>query len=334
MDKTIVIAEAGVNHNGDVNLAKKLVDAALYAGADIVKFQSFKAEKITTKIAKKTSYQNKAIGQKINQYEMLKNLELSNKDIKKIYDYCNSLNIEFLSTAFDLESLAFLGNLDLVRYKIPSGEITNLPLIRRICKFKKPIILSTGMATLEEIEIALSNIENEGISRNDIKLLHCTSEYPAPYEDVNLFAMRTLAETFKIKVGYSDHTRGIAVAMAAVALGAEVIEKHLTLDNKMIGPDHKASLEPEEFKEMVTQIRNINIAMGDGVKRVTKSELKNKTLVRKSIVASKFIKKGEKLTERNLTTKRPEDGISPLMWDLILGQIANKDFVEDEFITL
>ena len=334
MNKSIIIAEAGVNHNGDINLAKKLVDAALYAGADIIKFQSFKAEQITTKSAKKTPYQNKAIGECFNQYEMLKNLELSNDDIQIIYNYCKKLKIEFLSTAFDIESAFFLKKFELRRYKIPSGELTNLPLIRKICKFNKPIILSTGMATLGEIEKAISNIENEGVSRSQIKLLHCTSEYPAPLEDVNLFAMKTLAETFKVKVGYSDHTEGISVAVAAVALGAEIIEKHLTLDKNMNGPDHKASLEPEEFREMVTQIRNINIALGDGVKRVTKSELNNKILVRKSIVASKSIKKGEIFTEENLTTKRPEYGIKPTMWDEIIGKKAIKDFDTDELITL
>ena len=334
MLKTIIIAEAGVNHNGDVILAKKLVDAALYAGADIIKFQSFKAEKITTKSAKKTPYQNKAIGKESNQYEMLKNLELSNKDIQVIYDYCKQLNIEFLSTAFDLESLDFLGDLELNRYKIPSGEITNTPLIRKICKFNKPIIMSTGMATLGEIEVAISNIENEGISKNNLNLLHCTSEYPAPLEDVNLSAMNTLAKAFKIKVGYSDHTEGISVAVAAAALGAEIIEKHLTLDKNMKGPDHKASLEPEEFKEMVSQIRNINMALGDGIKRLTESEKRNKKFVRKSIVALRAIKKGEILTEKNLTTKRPEDGINPLMWDQIIGKKAIKNFEKDEFIIL
>ncbi len=334
MNKTIIIAEAGVNHNGDVGLAKKLVDAAVYAGADIIKFQSFKAEKITTKSARKTPYQEKAIGKDLNQYEMLKKLELSNKDMLKIYDYCKKLNIEFLSTAFDSESLDFLGNLELLRYKIPSGEMTNLPLIREICKFNKSIIMSTGMATLGEIEIAISNIENAGISKNNLYLLHCTSEYPAPLNDVNLSAMKTLSKAFKVKVGYSDHTEGISVAIAAAALGAEIIEKHLTLDKNMKGPDHKASLEPEEFREMVSQIRNVKLALGDGIKRLTSSEKKNKKLVRKSIVALRSIKKGEILTDKNLTTKRPEDGISPLNWDQVIGKKANKNFDKDELITL
>ncbi|MDI7189572.1 N-acetylneuraminate synthase [Leptospira santarosai] len=333
--KTLIIAEAGVNHNGDLELARKLIDVAANAGADIVKFQTFEAERLVTKSAKKADYQNSATGNAAeSQYEMLKKLELSKENHEKLIQYCKQTGIEFLSTAFDLQSLAFLEQLNLSRYKIPSGEITNLPYLQKIGSSGKPIILSTGMSTLGEIESALLVLETTGAKRNEITVLHCNTEYPTPYSDVNLSAMKSIADAFKIKVGYSDHTSGIEVSVAAVALGASVIEKHFTLDRSLPGPDHKASLEPNELKTMVRSIRNVELSLGDGIKKPSNSELKNISIARKSIVAASSIKAGEIFTRENLTTKRPGDGISPMRFDEVIGLKAKRDFFEDELIDL
>ncbi|EMO15055.1 N-acetylneuraminate synthase [Leptospira santarosai str. CBC523] len=333
--KTLIIAEAGVNHNGDLELARKLIDVAANAGADIVKFQTFEAERLVTKSAKKADYQNSATGNAAeSQYEMLKKLELSKENHEKLIQYCKQTGIEFLSTAFDLQSLAFLEQLNLSRYKIPSGEITNLPYLQKIGSSGKPIILSTGMSTLGEIESALLVLETTGAKRNEITVLHCNTEYPTSYSDVNLSAMKSIADAFKIKVGYSDHTSGIEVSVAAVALGASVIEKHFTLDRSLPGPDHKASLEPNELKTMVRSIRNIELSLGDGIKKPSNSELKNISIARKSIVAAFSIKAGEIFTRENLTAKRPGDGISPMRLDEVIGLKAKRDFFEDELIDL
>ncbi|EMO32817.1 N-acetylneuraminate synthase [Leptospira santarosai str. HAI821] len=333
--KTLIIAEAGVNHNGDLELARKLIDVAANAGADIVKFQTFEAERLVTKSAKKADYQNSATGNAAeSQYEMLKKLELSKENHEKLIQHCKQTGIEFLSTAFDLQSLAFLEQLNLSRYKIPSGEITNLPYLQKIGSSGKPIILSTGMSTLGEIESALLVLETTGAKRNEITVLHCNTEYPTSYSDVNLSAMKSIADAFKIKVGYSDHTSGIEVSVAAVALGASVIEKHFTLDRSLPGPDHKASLEPNELKTMVRSIRNIELSLGDGIKKPSNSELKNISIARKSIVAAFSIKAGEIFTRENLTAKRPGDGISPMRLDEVIGLKAKRDFFEDELIDL
>ncbi|WP_061236317.1 N-acetylneuraminate synthase [Leptospira santarosai] len=333
--KTLIIAEAGVNHNGDLELARKLIDVAANAGADIVKFQTFEAERLVTKSAKKADYQNSATGNAAeSQYEMLKKLELSKENHEKLIQYCKQTGIEFLSTAFDLQSLAFLEQLNLSRYKIPSGEITNLPYLQKIGNSGKPIILSTGMSTLGEIESALLVLETTGAKRDEITVLHCNTEYPTPYSDVNLSAMKSIADAFKIKVGYSDHTSGIEVSVAAVALGASVIEKHFTLDRSLPGPDHKASLEPNELKTMVRSIRNVELSLGDGIKKPSNSELKNISIARRSIVAAFSIKAGEIFTRENLTAKRPGDGISPMRLDEVIGLKAKRDFFEDELIDL
>lgn len=332
MEKVFIIAEAGVNHNGDIGLAKKLIDKASEAGADAVKFQSFKAEKLVTKGAKKAEYQEKTTDIKENQFQMIKKLELDYEKHRELTDYCKSKNILFLSSPFDLESIDLLDDLGLDIFKIPSGEITNLPYLKKIATLKKKVILSTGMGNLGEIEKALDILRLLGTQ--DITVLHCNTEYPTPMEDVNLLAMNTIKDAFKVKVGYSDHTLGIEVPIAAVALGAIVIEKHFTLDKNMEGPDHKASLEPEELKEMVKSIRNIEKALGDGIKTPTKSESKNIDIARKSIVAAKGIAKGEVLTESNITVKRPGDGISPMRWDEVIGRIAIRDFKEDELIEI
>lgn len=332
MNKVFIIAEAGVNHNGDIELAKKLIDKASEAGADAVKFQSFKTERVVTKYARKAEYQEATTGSEENQYQMVKKLELDYDKHVELINYCKIKNIMFLSSPFDLESIDLLSNLHLETFKIPSGEITNLPYLRKIGKLKKKIILSTGMSTLGDIEKALEILRASGTT--DITVLHCNTEYPTPMEDVNLNAMETIKEAFKVKVGYSDHTLGIEVPIAAVALGATVIEKHFTLDKTMEGPDHKASLEPEELKEMVRCIRNIEKALGDGIKKLTESEKKNINIARKSIVAGRNIKEGEIFTEKNLEIKRPGDGISPMRWDEIIGQKAKRDFKEDELIEI
>lgn len=332
MNKVFIIAEAGVNHNGSIELAKKLIDKASEAGADAVKFQSFKAEKLVTKNAQKAEYQKVTTGKEENQFEMIKRLELDYEKHKELANYCKSRGIMFLSSPFDLESIDLLNNLSLEIFKIPSGEITNLLYLRKIGSLRKKVILSTGMSTLGDIEKAIEILKTSGTT--DITVLHCNTEYPTPMKDVNLNAMNTIKEAFKVEVGYSDHTLGIEVPIAAVALGATVIEKHFTLDKTMEGPDHRASLEPNELKEMVRCIRNIEKAIGDGVKRLTESESKNINIVRKSIVACRDINKGEVLTEENLTIKRPGDGISPMRWDEVIGKVANRDYEEDEMIEI
>ena len=332
MKKVFIIAEAGVNHNGSIELAKRLIDKAAEAGADAVKFQSFKAENLVTKTAKKAEYQETTTGKAENQFQMIKKLELDYEKHGELMNYCQEKGIMFLSSPFDLESIDLLHKLELEIFKIPSGEITNLPYLRKIGKLKKKVILSTGMSTLGDIEQALDILRENGT--DDITVLHCNTEYPTPMKDVNLNAMNTIRDAFKVEVGYSDHTLGIEIPIAAVALGATIIEKHFTLDKTMEGPDHRASLEPNELKAMVTAIRNIENAMGDGVKELTESESKNIKIARKSIVASKNIKKGEIFTEENLGIKRPGDGISPMSWDQVIGKIAKQDFKEDEKIEI
>ncbi|MGI9526130.1 MAG: N-acetylneuraminate synthase [Weeksellaceae bacterium] len=333
MSKVIIIAEAGVNHNGSLEKAKKLIEEAANAGADYVKFQTFKTELSITKNASKAEYQQNNTGGNESQFEMVKKLELTFNGFKMLKNYCDELNIGFLSTGFDNPSLDFLENLNPDFYKIPSGEITNLPYLRKVAKFKRKIILSTGMASIEEIREAFNVFLKEGIKKEDITILHCNTEYPTPFEDVNLKAMLHIQKEFGVDIGYSDHTLGIEVPIAAVALGAKFIEKHFTLDKSMSGPDHKASLEPDELKAMVSGIRNIEKAIaGSGIKEPTVSEKKNIPIARKSIVASKPIKAGEMFTVDNITTKRPGTGISPMSWDSIIGQEAKKDFNEDDLI--
>ena len=329
---TLVIAEAGVNHNGDLLLAKKLVDAASKAGADVVKFQTFKASDLVTEEAEQADYQKKALCQSQGQLAMLKGLELQLDHHNELIEYCQNLGIEFLSTAFDSTSINDLAKLNLKRWKIPSGEITNLTYLRQIGAQRKPIILSTGMANLGEIEAAIAALEQVGSNRHQITLLHCTTEYPAPVEEVNLKAMQTMAQSFGVAIGYSDHTDGIAVPIAAVAMGASVIEKHITLDRSMPGPDHKASVEPHQFSAMVEGIRTIESALGDGIKRPTLSEQANLPVVRKSLVAARPIRKGELFSEANLTAKRPGTGISPMQWDDWIGRRASRDFQANELI--
>ncbi len=332
MDNVFIIAEAGDNHNGDYNLALKLIDVAKSSGADAVKFQTFKTEKIISKYANKAEYQKSTTGSDENQFDMVKKLELSFKQFKNIKKYCDQKNILFLSTPFDLDSVEFLDSLDIPLWKIPSGEITNIPYLIKIAKTGKPIIMSTGMCYMEEIKYAVEILKNNGAGK--ITLLHCNTEYPTPYEDVNLNAMIAIKKDFGFDVGYSDHTLGIEIPIAAVAMGAKVIEKHFTLDKNLEGPDHQASLEPEELSAMVRSIRNIEVAMGDGVKKPSKSEAKNIDIARKSIVANRDIKKGEILTEDNLAIKRPGNGISPIKWYEIIGKKATRDFKEDELIEL
>lgn len=333
--KTLIIAEAGVNHNGSIEQAKKLVDAAAEAGADYVKFQTFKAANLVTKTAARAEYQDANTGDKDSQYEMLKKLELTGNMHEDLISYCKSKSIKFLSTGFDLESLDYLNSIGIDLIKIPSGEITNLPYLRKIAGFKKPIILSTGMADLEEVKQAYNILISEGIKSEDLTILHCNTEYPTPMGDVNLRAMNAIGTELDVKTGYSDHTLGIEVPIAAVALGATVIEKHFTLDRNLPGPDHKASLEPDELKSMVIAIRNIEKALsGSGKKEPSPSEIKNKNIARKSIVASRAIKEGEKLSDKNLTVKRPGTGISPMEWDMVINKKATRDFKKDEFIEI
>jgi N,N'-diacetyllegionaminate synthase len=331
MSKTLIIAEAGVNHNGDIHLAKKLIVAAADAGADYIKFQTFKAENLVNKSAEQADYQKENTGKTESQFDMLKRLELSYDDFDELEKSCQEHDIKFLSTAFDFESIEYLKN-KLDFYKIPSGEITNLPYLEKVAKLNLPIIMSTGMANMQEVKEALAVLEKNGIIRNNITILHCNTEYPTPMKDVNLNAMLTIANELGVKVGYSDHTLGIEIPIAAVAMGAKVIEKHFTLDKNMQGPDHKASLEPHELKAMVDGIRNIEQAMGSGVKTPSASELKNKEVARKSIVAASSIKQGEVFTSQNITTKRPGTGISPMQWHERIGTPAQKDYKEDELI--
>ncbi|HIP14922.1 MAG TPA: N-acetylneuraminate synthase [Sulfurimonas autotrophica] len=333
MSKVFIIAEAGVNHNGSIELAKQLIDVASNAGADAVKFQTFQAEKLVSKNAKKATYQQENMSDNDDsQLNMLKKLELDIDTHNELIEYCSSKNIMFLSTPFDLESVALLDSLGLEIFKIPSGEITNLPYLRKIAKLGKKIILSTGMATLGEVEDALDILTCNGTPKENITLLHANTMYPTPMEDVNLQAMVTIGRAFGVAYGYSDHTLGIEVPTAAVALGASVIEKHFTLDKTMQGPDHKASLEPNELKAMVQAIRNIEKAMGDGIKKPSKSETPNIKVARKSIVANRNIKKGEILTEEHLAIKRPGNGISPMRWDAVVGSVASRDYEVDELI--
>ena len=334
INHTIIIAEAGVNHNGDLNLAKKLVDVAAEAGADMVKFQTFKAENIAIQSAPKAKYQieNTSINQ--SQFDILKNLELTSSMHEELIIYCKKKKITFFSSGFDIHSLNYLNSLGLNQFKIPSGEITNLPYLRHVASFGKPIILSTGMTELEEIKDAIKVLGDSGIEKKYITVLHCNTEYPTPLKDVNLKAMSTIRDTLNVKVGYSDHTLGIEVAIAAVALGANIIEKHFTLDRNLVGPDHKASLEPKELKLMVKSIRNIEQSLGSKIKKPSSSEAKNKYIVRKSLVAIKPIKSGEKFTIDNVSTKRPAKGISPMQWDKVIGKIANKNFAIDELIKI
>lgn len=327
-----VIAEAGVNHNGRLDLAKELVDAAKEAGADCIKFQTFVSKNIVSKTAAKADYQKEQTDSEESQYDMLKKLELSFEDFEALNTYCKHKAIEFMSTAFDFDSIDFLERLGMDTWKVPSGEITNLPYLIKIAKLNKPVILSTGMSTMADIRSAIKALKDNGAG--ELTVLHCTTEYPTPFEDVNLTVMNTIRETFEVKVGYSDHTRGIEVPIAAVALGATVIEKHFTLDRTMEGPDHKASLEPNELRAMVESIRHIESALGTGLKQPVESEIKNIVAARKSIVAMKAIQKGDLFTEENLTVKRPGNGISPMQWFDVLGKPAPRDFEEDELIEL
>jgi N,N'-diacetyllegionaminate synthase len=330
MAEVFIIAEAGVNHNGSKELAKKLIDVAADAGADAVKFQTFKAENLVSKNAQKAEYQKQTTDSGESQYEMIRKLELDAETHKELMAYCDGKGIMFLSTPFDHESIDLLDELGLEIFKIPSGEITNLPYLRHIGSLDKTIILSTGMADLGEIEDALGVLTEAGTSKEKITVLHANTEYPTPMEDVNLKAMQTIADAFKIDVGYSDHTLGIEVDVAAVAMGAKVIEKHFTLDKSMEGPDHKASLEPHELKAMVESIRNIEKALGQGVKKPSRSESKNVAIARKSIVARRDIKAGERFSDENITAKRPGNGISPMRWDEVIGRTAQKNYKADE----
>jgi N,N'-diacetyllegionaminate synthase len=336
MEKVIIIAEAGVNHNGDINLAKQLIDVAVDAGVDYVKFQTFKSESLVSKSAKKASYQIENTKDATeNQLQMLKKLELSHQQHIELISYCEQKNISFFSTAFDLESLDYLKTLGLSMVKIPSGEITNLPYLRKAATLFSEVIISTGMSSIKDINNALNVFISAGIPKNKISILHCNTEYPTPMKDVNLYAMLTIHKEFEVTIGYSDHTLGIEVPIAAVALGAKVIEKHFTLDRNLPGPDQLASLEPNELKAMVQAIRNIELAIsGNGTKEPSESEKKNIEIARKSIVAKTTIKRGEFFSEMNITTKRPGNGISPMLWDELIGQVANKDFNKDDLIDL
>ena len=328
--KTLIIAEAGVNHNGNFELAKQLVDKAVEGGADIVKFQTCKAENVISRYADKAEYQKVTTGEADSQLEMVRKLMLTYEEYGKLKEYCDERGIEFLSTAFDLPSVDYLHSIGMRRWKIPSGEITNLPLLIKIAKLGEPIIMSTGMSELSEVADAIKVLKENGAG--EITILHCTTEYPAPYEDVNLKAIDSMKETFDLPVGYSDHTKGLEIPVAAVARGACVIEKHFTLDRNMEGPDHKASIEPDELKQMVDMIRHVEVAIGDGVKKVSPSELKNQDIARKSIIAKTAIKAGDVFTEENITTKRPGSGINPMKWFDLLGKTAKHDYQEDYLI--
>lgn len=334
MKKTFIIAEAGVNHNGEIDIAKELIDVAFKAGVDAVKFQSFKADKTVSKNTVKAPYQKHTTNETESQYQMIKKLELSFEDHVELIDHCKQKSIIFLSSPFDIESINLLRRLGLETIKIPSGEITNLPYLRAIGELNKKIILSTGMSDIGEVEDAIDVLVKSGTGKNNIAILHANTEYPTPMEDVNLNAMLTIKQAFSVPVGYSDHTNGIEVPIAAVAVGAEIIEKHFTLDKNLEGPDHKASLNPGELFQMVKAIRNIEKAMGNGLKKPSKSEMANKLIARKSIIAAQDISKGEILTENNLITKRPGNGLSPMLWDHVIGKKATKDYHEDELILI
>lgn len=332
MSNIIIIAEAGVNHNGSIDRAKKLIDAAAEAGADYVKFQTFKAENLLTKYAQKAPYQKELTNQDENQYEMIKKLELSKQLHLELVRYCNEKDIKFMSSPFDVESLNMLIELDVNFIKVPSGEIVNYPLLRAIGKTQKKVVLSTGMATIGEVDAALEVLRTFGSKK--IILLQCNTEYPTPYEDVNLNAMDSLKGAFHLQVGYSDHSLGIEVPIAAAAKGACIIEKHFTIDKELPGPDHKASLNPKELKEMVQAIRHIERALGSGVKAPSSSEKGNMNAARKSIVAACSIKAGEYFSEENLAVKRPGTGISPMRWTEVVGHVASRDFSKDEMIEI
>lgn len=332
--KTLIIAEAGVNHNGQLDLALQLIDAAAEAGADIVKFQTFSARRLVTPVAPKAGYQVAATGQQEGQYEMLRRLELTEAMHHELLAHCARRQIGFLSTGFDIASVDFLVSLGVRLFKVPSGEITNLPYLRHIGGLQGEVILSTGMATLAEIDAALDVLEAAGTQRGQITVLQCTTEYPAPMADANLRAIQSLAAIFGVRTGFSDHTPGIEAAIAAVALGAGVIEKHFTLDRSLPGPDHQASLEPAQLRQMVAAIRNVELALGDGIKRPVASEIKNRAVARKSIVAARAIKCGDAFTADNLTIKRPGTGLSPMLWDQVIGRQAVADFAIDELIRL
>ena len=331
-DRVLIIAEAGVNHNGSIQLAKKLIDKAVFSGADAVKFQTFKAKNVLSKNAPKADYQKQTTNLRESQFDMIKRLELDERAHQELIAYCKEANIMFLSTPFDLDSVDLLNELGLQIFKIPSGEITNLPYLRRIGSLCKEVILSTGMSDLKEIGEAIKILTNAGTLKENITVLHANTMYPTPMEDVNLRAMQTIQNKFDVAVGYSDHTLGIEVDIAAVAMGATVIEKHFTIDKTMDGPDHKSSIDPEELKAMVSSIRNIEKALGSSVKKPSKSEKPNISMARKSIVAKKSIKKGELFTEKNITIKRPGIGISPMKWDTILGKVAERDYQIDDLL--
>ena len=331
-NRTLIIAEAGVNHNGDIKIAKQLIDVAADCGADYVKFQTFSADRIVTKSADKAEYQKQSSDSSESQFEMLKRLELSVEMHLELIEHCKHKSIKFLSTGFDIQSVDLLVGLGLNLVKIPSGEITNLPLLRHIGSLDLPVILSSGMSTMKEIGDALLILEQTGLPRAQITVLHCTTEYPAPKSEVNLRAMNSIRNTLGVAVGYSDHTLGIEVSVAAVALGASVIEKHFTIDRSLPGPDHKASSEPVELVAMVKAIRNIEVALGSDVKEPTMSEIKNAHIARKSILASQKIEKGEILSTVNLVVKRPGNGVSPMLWDRLIGQVATRTYLPDEMI--
>jgi len=330
--KTLIIAEAGVNHNGDMSIAKNLIEVAAQAGADIVKFQTLNADRMVTATAAKAEYQILSSNSTETQHTMLQKLELTEVMHRELIDHCAALNIGFFSTGFDIKSLDMLVGLGQELFKIPSGEITNLPYLRHIGQFRKNVILSTGMSSMDEIAAAINILEKSGTPRAKITVLHCTTAYPVPPSDVNLRAMQSIHSEFNVAVGYSDHTLGIEISIAAVALGATVIEKHFTMDRNLPGPDHKASLEPEELQDLVNAIRNIENALGDGFKRLMPSEMMNRAIARKSIVTSEPISAGQVFTEENLTTKRPGTGISPMEWDNIIGSRAQRSYSNDELI--
>lgn len=332
MKRVYIIAEAGVNHNGDIDIAKRLVDAAREAGADVVKFQTFRADGLATEYAQKADYQLHMTNEKETQKEMLKKLELTYDMHMELIQYCKKVGIDFLSTPFDLDSINLLESVGMNLYKIPSGEITNLPYLRKLGSLKKPVILSSGMSTMGEVKEAVKILKESGAA--DVSILHCNTQYPTPMQDVNLNVMNSIRKEVGVCVGYSDHTEGIEVPIAAVAMGAEIIEKHFTLDKTMEGPDHKASLEPDELKAMVKAIRNIEMAIGDIEKKPTSSEKDNISVVRKSIVAKRRIEAGEIFSDDNLTTKRPGIGVSPMLWDSVIGTAAKRIYEEDELIEL
>jgi len=332
--RTLIIAEAGVNHNGDLHLAKQLIDAAADAGADLVKFQTFNAERLATNRAVKADYQTRNTESSESQLDMLRRLELRDAMHQELIEYCAFRNIGFFSTGFDIASVNLLVSLGQDHFKIPSGEITNLPLLRHIGGLGKPVLFSTGMATMGDIEAAIEVLELAGTTRSSMTILHCTTEYPTPMAEVNLRAMQSIHQAFGVATGYSDHTSGVEVSIAAVALGAVVIEKHFTLDRNLPGPDHKASLEPVELKVLVSAIRNIEVALGDGIKRLTPGEARNKLVARKSLVAGKVIHVGEVFNAQNISAKRPGTGISPMRWDEVIGRRAVRDFAVDELIEL